>query len=83
MSRARRDSVIEPRGLSREDAAAYVGIGTTLFDRLVEERVFPSAKQLAGHKVWDRRSLDIAFDRLPGDAFDGIDPKPSRWQDVG
>lgn len=30
-----------PRGLNREQAAAYVGIGSTMFDELVGEGVMP------------------------------------------
>jgi predicted DNA-binding transcriptional regulator AlpA len=84
MSRAHRDSVIEPRGLSREDAAAYIGIGHTLFDRLVVERLMPAPKKIRGRNVWDRKRVDEAFDRLPGDdLLDTVSPKEEvRWEDV-
>jgi predicted DNA-binding transcriptional regulator AlpA len=54
-----------PRGLSRVQAAAYVGIGVTLFDRMVSEGRMPKAKKLASRKVWDRFRLDEAFAALP------------------
>jgi hypothetical protein len=30
-----------PRGLSREEAARYIGVGTTLFDKMVAEGRMP------------------------------------------
>jgi excisionase family DNA binding protein len=53
------------RGLSREEAARYVGIGTTKFDELVKERKMPMPRLIDGRKVWDIRHLDRAFDELP------------------
>ena len=42
-----RDSLTyPPRGLNREEAARYVGIGTSLFDRLVEEGRMPKPKHI-------------------------------------
>jgi predicted DNA-binding transcriptional regulator AlpA len=54
----------EPRGLSREFAAAYIGIGTTLFDQLIEQGVLPKPARLQGRVIWDRRRLDRHLDRL-------------------
>ncbi len=56
---------LPPRGVAREQAAAYLGIGASLFDRLMEQGVLPKPKRLAGRKVWDVRALDRAFDALP------------------
>lgn len=50
-----------PRGLSREDAARYVGVGTSLFDRLVAEGRMPKPKHIGKRVVWDRFKLDAAF----------------------
>jgi len=58
---------LQPRGLSRTEAAAYVGIGASLFDELVGDGRMPPAKQINGRRVWDRRQIDIAFDALPQD----------------
>jgi predicted DNA-binding transcriptional regulator AlpA len=55
---------IEPRGLSRDDAAAYLGIGATLFDRLVSEERLPKSARLDGRIIWDRRQLDCFLDSL-------------------
>lgn len=46
-----------PRGLSREQAAAYVGIGATLFDRAVADGKMPAPLRLYGRVVWDRARL--------------------------
>jgi predicted DNA-binding transcriptional regulator AlpA len=54
-----------PRGLSREDAARYVGVGTTKFDEMVTDRRMPKPKQIDGRIVWDRVALDAHFTDLP------------------
>jgi predicted DNA-binding transcriptional regulator AlpA len=59
---------LAPRGLSRPEAAAYIGVGVCKFDRLVEAGQMPRAKDLGGRKVWDRHALDIAFAALPDEA---------------
>ncbi|MBB4001626.1 helix-turn-helix transcriptional regulator [Aurantimonas endophytica] len=59
------DVVIVPRGLSRSQAAAYVGIGTTLFDRLVTAGKMPHPREIGGRRIWDRHEVDMAFDDLP------------------
>ena len=53
------------RGLNRTEAAEYIGIGTTKFDALVEDRRMPSPKLIDKRNVWDVRELDDYFDRLP------------------
>ena len=60
-------SGIEPRGLSRIQAASYLGISASLFDDMVRDRRMPGPKRLGGRTVWDRRQLDAAFDALPND----------------
>lgn len=59
---------LAPRGLSREAAALYIGVGTTLFDRLVRANKMPSPTHIGGRRVWDRIKLDRAFDALGGTA---------------
>ena len=58
---------LPPRGLSREEAAAYVGIGATKFDEMVVDGRMPRPKRIDGRKVWDRLRLDTAFAALPTD----------------
>jgi predicted DNA-binding transcriptional regulator AlpA len=63
-------SAIRPtprRGLSREEAAMYVGIGTSKFDEMVAKGSMPKPKRIDSRKVWDVRALDLAFDSLPDD----------------
>ncbi|MQW01379.1 hypothetical protein GHK46_29925 [Sinorhizobium medicae] len=54
-----------PRGLSREEAARYVGVGTTKFDMMVADKRMPKPRKIDGRTVWDRVELDIAFSELP------------------
>ncbi len=56
-----------PRGLSRDDAAIYVGVGTTLFDEMVKDGRMPQPAppdRFNARVVWDRRKLDMALDAL-------------------
>jgi predicted DNA-binding transcriptional regulator AlpA len=57
---------IEPRGLSRTDAAAYVGVSPSMFDLMVKDGRMPEPKRINSRVVWDRRQLDNAFEALPG-----------------
>ena len=52
------------RGLSREEAANYIGIGPTKFDKMVKDGRMPRPKRVDGRVVWDLRKLDAAFDAL-------------------
>jgi predicted DNA-binding transcriptional regulator AlpA len=54
-----------PRGLSREEAARYVGVSTTKFDEMIADRRMPKPRQIDARTVWDRVELDIAFSDLP------------------
>ena len=54
------------RGLSRVEAALYVGISPTKFDELVSDGRMPPPKRIDTRKIWDVRALDVAFDALPG-----------------
>lgn len=51
-------------GLSRIEAAAYVGLGVTFFDQKVREGVLPKPLKIGKRKLWDRHELDDAFDKL-------------------
>lgn len=54
-----------PRGMSRDEAARYIGVGTTKFDHMVKDGRMPKPKRIDGRTVWDRIKLDDAFTRLP------------------
>ena len=62
-----------PRGLSREEAARYIGVGPTKFDQLVADRRMPRPKKVDGRVIWDRIALDAAFTELPTEAVNRID----------
>ncbi len=64
---------LPPRGLTREQAAAYVGVSPSLFDEMVKDGRMPKPKRPNARTVWDRRKVDLAFDRLPGDEEFGGD----------
>ena len=58
---------LAPRGLSRVQSAAYVGIGATLFDEMVKDGRMPAPKRANNKTIWDRLALDEAFAGLPSD----------------
>ena len=62
-----------PRGLSREEAARYVGVGPTLFDEMVADGRMPRPKRANSRVLWDRIALDAAFSDLPGDDGNKLD----------
>jgi hypothetical protein len=54
---------IAPRGLSLQQAAAYVGLCPRAFAREVSCGRFPPPLQLnSKRRIWDRKALDRAFD---------------------
>jgi predicted DNA-binding transcriptional regulator AlpA len=55
---------LPPRGLSREQAAAYVGVSPSLFDMLIKDGRMPAPKRINSRVIWDRLKLDAAFDAL-------------------
>ena len=59
---------LAPRGLSRIQAAEYIGVGTTKFDEMVGDGRMPRPKRINGRKVWDRIKLDEAFGSLDDEA---------------
>ena len=52
------------RGLSREEAARYVGIGITKFDEMVASREMPRPFKIGSRVLWDIHRLDDAIDQL-------------------
>lgn len=54
-----------PRGLSREEAAEYIGVGASKFDQMVADGRMPQPKIIDARRVWDRHRLDSAFEALP------------------
>ena len=56
---------LAPRGLSRVQAAAYIGVSPSLFDEMVKDERMPKPTQINARRVWDRFKLDEAFAALP------------------
>lgn len=54
-----------PRGFREPDAARYLGISRSHFQKWVREGVMPGPKKYGGIVVWDRHKLDDAFNALP------------------
>ena len=79
-SRAGRDVLpisLPPRGLSRGQAAAYVGVSPSFFDTLVKHGRMPGPKRINTRAVWDKMQLDEAFTALPAD-----DDAANPWDDI-
>lgn len=56
---------LAPRGLSRQQAAEYIGISASKFSQLVLENRMPKPKRIDGRIIWDKVELDDAFEALP------------------
>lgn len=53
-------------GMSREEAARYIGVSPTKFDQLVKEGSMPKPRWIGGRrKVWSRSEIELAFHALP------------------
>ncbi len=57
---------LPPRGLDREQAAAYVGLPPTNFDAQVKAGVLPQSLPFGRRRVGDVRAIDKALDLLSG-----------------
>lgn len=66
---------LPPRGLSRVEVAAYIGVSPSLFDEMVKDGRMPKPKRINSRVVWDRQKLDAAFAALP-DEGDSADLNP-------
>ncbi|PZQ80003.1 MAG: hypothetical protein DI549_18355 [Ancylobacter novellus] len=62
-----------PRGLRREEAAAYIAVSPSFFDQMVKDKLMPRAKKVGGRNIWDRHALDRYFSKLPGGDDEGED----------
>jgi predicted DNA-binding transcriptional regulator AlpA len=56
------------RGLSRTEAAGYVGVSPTTFDSMVRSKTMPRPVRIGSRTVWDLHALNEAFDALVGPA---------------
>lgn len=67
-------AILSPRGLKRVEAARYVGVSPSVFDRMIRDRLMPKPARIYNRTVWDRERLDRAFAAL----FD-TGPEPDTW----
>jgi hypothetical protein len=56
---------MQPRGLRRATAAAYLGISLSLFDRERAAGNIPAPRTMFGVALYDRLVLDSLFDGQP------------------
>ncbi len=63
--RVARSPKIEPRGLSRIDAATYIFVSPTKFDQLRKDGRISPPRLIDGRLVWDRHGLDHDFEAFP------------------
>lgn len=80
---------LPPFGVNREQAAALVGISTSLFDWAVVNRKMPQPRLLRGRNIWDVEELFSSFRELPHRASKALDSEydePAEegnpWDDV-
>lgn len=66
-------------GLSRAEAADFIGVPSHLFDQMVGDGRMPRAKDIDGHKVWSRLAIEKGFAELPEQAEDRKSDNP--WRD--
>jgi predicted DNA-binding transcriptional regulator AlpA len=69
----------ERMGLSRAEAAEYIGVSTSLFEEMVADGRMPPAKQINSRKVWMRTKIEKAFADLPDAGQDKDSSSP--WRD--
>jgi predicted DNA-binding transcriptional regulator AlpA len=55
-----------PRGLSLAQAAAYVGLSPNTFKFHVDAGKYPQPASVGRRKLWDRKALDLALDKVSG-----------------
>jgi predicted DNA-binding transcriptional regulator AlpA len=75
---------LPPRGLSRMQAAEYVGVGPTKFDEMVAIGKMPKPKRVDHRVIWDRLEVDAAFaaldeGSLPKANGSAVAAAPNQW----
>jgi hypothetical protein len=73
---------IQPRGLRRAAAAAYLGISPSQFDKCRASGEIPAPRQMLGVDLYDRHDLDLLFDGKPvsAPANDNNIPEANAWE---
>jgi excisionase family DNA binding protein len=83
MSTRRREVLppnLAPRGLSRAEAAAYVGVSVGTFTLMVGDGRMPPPKVIGTRLVWDRLALDRAFAELPDAGGRAEEDETKEWE---
>jgi excisionase family DNA binding protein len=68
------------RGLSEEEAAAYLSLSRSFFRKLVEEGKMPRPRLAGARRIYDVEELDRAFRELPREG-EGNEPAGDSWSD--
>lgn len=92
---ARRSDVLPhslpPFGVNREQAAALIGVSTSLFDCAVRAGLMPAPRVLGGRNIWDVDEVREAWKAIPHKAIgtepqsqplDAEGPNINPWDDV-
>lgn len=78
-----RSSTAPRRGLRRQEAAQYVGIGVTTFDEWVATGRMPQPMRPSpGIVLWDILELDTAFDALHETPPPDQNAGRAKWDDL-
>jgi predicted DNA-binding transcriptional regulator AlpA len=65
-------------GLSRSEAACYIGISPCTFDKLVNDGRMPKPKKMGERNVWSRPDIEKAFGELSEEGQSAKAVKPIR-----
>ena len=63
------------RGLSRQEAALYIGVSPSLFDILVKSGQMPKPLRIKRRTIWDVHQLDEYFEELSA-------PNDNPWDEL-
>ncbi len=69
---------LRPLGISREQAAAFIGISPSLLDRAVDAGTMPRPRLVFGRNVWDVDELIASFKAMPHKGGDDGDDEPEQ-----
>ena len=78
-------AAVAPRGLSRSQAAQYIGISNGTFEKLIRAGKMPLPKRIGQRAVWDVVALDLAFERIADDTGQVTSAAPNEsneWDEV-
>ena len=68
-----------PRWLRRDDAADYVSVSCSQFDKWVATGILPKPRKIGGIVLWDRFALDEGIEAI---FYPDVDADLAVWDDV-